>query len=436
MQSKNTPTSGKATAGREPAEAVADPEPVRAVVVDAPLYTRHFFEIFLAVVLFMTGLALQFHFGQYLEFRGHGVGVLGRVLAVSTIGVLLIRLQIGHWIDRVGCRSSWLLGTLVTAVAVMGIQFAENIYLITGLRTISTMASALAMTTMPVFAAQLAPPRRKAESIGTMGLAGFIGMIIGPTLGDWVFSGDNTTIVPYRVFFTLSAACSFLAALAMVLVRMPENERRRPPGDAVSRVSAPPQATLRIILRYWPGAILLVGFAFSMAFCMQLAFLERLAEARGFNDIKVFFLIYGPTAMSLRIVFRRLPERFGRRRTLLLGLLLLCAGLLCLIGIRSQWQLAPAALLMGAGHCFVFPSMVDLGASRFPPAQRGIGTTLVLGAGDLGILIGFVALGQVIDAYGFDAALLALASLVLAGALIFARVERPNLQRASRPSSF
>ena len=43
-----------------------------------------------------------------------------------------------------------------------------------------------------------------------------------------------------------------------------------------------------------------------------------------------------------------------------------------------------------------------------------------MGAGDLGMLIGFAALGELIEAFGFDVALLALASAVLATAVLFA----------------
>jgi hypothetical protein len=81
-------------------------------------------------------------------------------------------------------------------------------------------------------------------------------------------------------------------------------------------------------------------------------------------------------------------------------------------------------LLMGAGHCFVFPSMVDLAAERLPHEHRGIGTSVILGAGDLGMLIGFAVMGQLIDAFGFDKALVALAGAVFAGTIIFALSRR------------
>lgn len=398
------------------------------------LYTREFFQIFAAVVLFMTGVALQFHFGQYIEYLGHGVDTLGRILGIAMVGTLAFRLRIGRWIDRFGCRPTWVVGSLVVAVSVAAMQLSSQLWVITLLRTITMIAMATVLTTVSALAALIAPPRRRAESIGTMGMAGFTGLIVGPTLGDWILSGSSNSIDSYRIFFTTTAVCSVGSAL--VMMRLPTALTRRPvparnsksPNDDVpSEPSSTPQSQLRIVTRHWPGAVLVVGVVFAVAFCWQSMFLERLADARGFENIKVFFLCYGPTAILLRLVFRRLPERFGRTRTLLLGLCLLAAGQVCLTQSYSQWQLVLPGLLMGAGHCFVFPSMVDLAAERFPIEHRGTGTALILGAGDVGMLIGFVGLGEVIDAHGFNTALMVLAATVLAGAAVVAVARREDV---------
>ncbi|MFQ5494368.1 MAG: hypothetical protein ACE5EX_03210, partial [Phycisphaerae bacterium] len=49
------------------------------------LYTRRFFEVFAAVALFMSGVALQFHFGQYIAYLGHGVDTLGKILGAGMV---------------------------------------------------------------------------------------------------------------------------------------------------------------------------------------------------------------------------------------------------------------------------------------------------------------------------------------------------------------
>jgi len=272
-----------------------------------------------------------------------------------------------------------------------------------------------------VFAAQIAPPHRRAESLGTIGLAGFLGLVLGPTLGDFIFSGQTTSILPYRVFFSASAVCSLAAGMIMLRVRLASDARAgASAGSAASGGTVTgPAAAFRVILAHWPGMILLVGLCFSMAYCIQMVFLERLAEAQGFQDIKIFFLLYAPTAMTLRVLLRRMPERVGRERTVLIGLVLMAGGILCLTGIQSQYELILPGLLMGAGHSLIFPSMVDLAAGSLPASHRGTGTALILGSGDLGFLIGFATLGEVIDRFGFDVALSGLAGALLLSGILF-----------------
>lgn len=395
------------------------------------LYTRQFFQMFGAVALLMTGVSLQFHFGQYIQFLGHGVDALGRILSLSVVGTLLLRLHMGRWIDRFGCRATWLVGSLVLAATVGAMQLTDRLWLITILRTASTIAVAMQLTVVASFAALIAPPRRRAESIGTMGMAGFAGMLVGPALGDWIFAGGTESIVPYRIFFLTSAVCALASGIVMAFM---ENPPSRGLGSARSQCESNPVADheihkrspsqLRIVVNHWPGMVLLVSVIFAIAFCWQSMFLERLAEAREFHSIKWFFLVYAPTAMILRLVFRRLPEQIGRTRTLILGLVLLGIGQLCLIGSHYQAALILPGVLMGAGHCFVFPSMVDLAAERLPPELRGTGTALVLGAGDLGMLIGFTTLGELIDRHGFDTALGALAATMFTGAAVMAFARR------------
>lgn len=389
------------------------------------LYTRRFFQVFAGVVLFMTSTALQFHFGQYVAYLGHGVAVLGWISSISIAGTLAIRLRMGRWIDRLGCRLVWIGGTLVVACALGAIQFVHSLWLIVLLRSIVTMASATAMTTVAVFAAQIAPPHRRAESIGTIGLAGFCGMIVGPALGDWIFSGSGHSAAPYHLFFTASAVASLLAG--GIVWQMGEDTTvgvGRPAHPPPRQTGAPQPSQLTIIRDHWPGMIVMVGVVFAIIWCLLSLYLERLAEARGFQDIKVFFLFYAPTAMILRVVFRRLPQQIGRTRTLLGGLLFMGTGTLFLVGVTSQQQLILPAILMGTGHCFVFPSMIDLCASRLPHEHRGTGTALILAASDVGMLIGFVALGELIDRAGFDRALQLLAGVVFAAALIFTASQR------------
>lgn len=385
------------------------------------MYTRQFFQAFAALGLFMTCVSLQYLFAKYLEFRGCDVATGGMITAVGMIGPLLIRIHLGQCIDRFGFRLTWMSGTLAVAVALGVMPFVAGLLLITGLRAVFQMAVSAVMTTVAVFAAQIAPPHRRAESIGTIGLAGFMGTSLGPLLGEWIFSGGDGSIDAFRLFFWASVACSLGSCAVMLSIRQPAAAPFAPARwPAADPAGGQTLSTFRVIRRYWPGAILLVSLVFSMAFSLNTFYLERLAQAAGFEKTRLFYIIYCPTAMVMRLVFRRLPERFGRRGTLLFGMALHAGGLLSLLGVGSEAHLILPAVLMGAGHCFIFPSMVDLAADRLPPQYRGTGTAVVFAAGDLGLLLGYALLGRIIAVWGYDAAVAFLAGAMVFGAVVYA----------------
>lgn len=375
------------------------------------LYNREFFQVFATATLTMTGYGLQFHFGQFMDFRGYGVDVLGWVTGIAMVSSIAARPFLGGWIDRVGCRPVWISAGITAAGATFAMQYADKLWWLIILRSVGMVGSATVMAAVIVYATQVAPSHRRAESVGVIGLGGLVGMTIGPILGDWVFSSNTSLLPTYQRFFTISAACMAAGCLMIVNVGF----RHRP-----ARPLEPGDRFLHIARKHWPGTILLVGLVFSMTFTIPSVYLERLAEERRFNHVTLFFLCYAPTAMILRIIFRRLPQQIGRGRTMLIGMGFMSVGVLCLIPVSQEWHLMLAGCLMGSGHCFTFPSMVDLAAAHFPLDKRGLGTSLILGAGDVGALVGFIVNGQLIDRVSFSTCFIVMSVSMMATATLFA----------------
>jgi predicted MFS family arabinose efflux permease len=69
------------------------------------------------------------------------------------------------------------------------------------------------------------------------------------------------------------------------------------------------------------------------------------------------------------------------------------ASLLLFLPVRAEWQLIVPAIGFGCSHAVLFPSVVAAGNCSFPAGNRGLATTLVLAAWDVGQLIGSPAAG-------------------------------------------
>lgn len=383
------------------------------VKADQPVYSLQFFQVFLATMLTMTGVSMQFHFGEFVAYHGYSEAILGWITGIGACGSIALRPYAGAWVDRVGCRSSFLVTAACAAAANFAFQFADSFTSICLLRILMVASNATFLTTVAVYSAHVAPPLRRAESLGTIGIGGFLGMITGPAVGDAIFANHANLPDAFRTFFTVVAAVSLLAGVAVLNLRSPAHD---------PHPQTPPFWTLA--RRHWPGTILLVPVVFSATLTIHMAFLERYAHHRGFDDIRWFFFVYGPTAIALRVLCRRVPQHVGRSRVCVAGLMVMGVGMLLLPLVRTQWHLMLPAMLMGAGHAFVFPSMVDLAAEAMPLRHRGVATSIALGSGDVGFLLGGIAWGQLIEWRGYEITFVVVTALLWSVALLYGWTRR------------
>jgi len=390
------------------------------------LYDLRFFQVLIGASLTMIGVSLLYHFGEFVSHLGYGEAMLGWITGIGVCGSLLLRPWIGQWIDRVGCRRSFITAALTAAGAYSVFPFVESLPLIAGLRIVLVAAQATYLTTVAVFAAHAAVPERRAEALGTVGVGGFLGILTGPAIGDWIFARWPDPHDAFLRFFFSAAAASTLAALIVsnIVVERPEHDPL-------------PERFWRLVRRHRPGLILLVSVAFAASLTIHMSFLERYAHFRGFENIRTFYFVYAPTAIVIRILGRRIPEIVGRRRLCIVGLSAVMAGVLLLIQVETETELILPAVLMGLGHAFVFPSMIDLAAESFPLAHRGVGTSIALGAGDIGMLSGNIVWGMVIESAGWRVAFMAVAGTLGATAVLYGWSQRTRLfsRNADVPAS-
>ncbi len=146
----------------------------------------------------------------------------------------------------------------------------------------------------------------------------------------------------------------------------------------------------------------------------------------------------------------RLGERFGQRRMLLAGLVLIVAAFVALAMARVHGtyllDFLPASLVMGLGFGLAAPAMMGLGMDAVTPADSGVASGLFNTTQQVGGAIGLAALSALTAARtaglsaagsgttasllgGYHAALLAAAGLVLTALLVAAVL----LRSAARP---
>ena len=400
------------------------------------VYGRSFWAAYASNTTLMLAVSLMFRYSDFVAAIGGNTADLGWITGLGTAGALCVRVIQGDAIDRLGARAVWVLsmGLYVTSLClhtqietVGGVQ----VYLVCFLMYAS-LAGAFGSSI--TFVSLQAPQHRVTEVIGMLGSSGFLGMAIGPLIGDMIYAQDGQPGVGdslfgwtvHQLMWTAAAfgTLSLVSAIAATwgAAGRPTHVPRRPPS-------------YRLVRKYQPGFLLVVAAGMGVGIGLFQVFVRPFAEHIGVEKLRVFFLTYSVVAFTVRLSTRTLPARLGENGMIYIGFSAMSLAMLSFVTVRSEWGLILPACIAGTAHAFLFPAVIASGCFAFPARYRGLATTLMLAMFDFGNLISRPVLGQSVgwfDGLGWDGyrmMFLSVACLLAAIAMGYAvanRVGRPR----------
>lgn len=378
---------------------------------DTGIYNGVFWTAFLANTALTTANALTFRFAELVAYLGGSEKTAGTIVSMSVIGALCARLILGQAIDRYGTRKSWLVATGMFLVScVLFLMVRSLSWKIYAARTLFAVGLAGMFTCSMVHVQNRVPSHRRTEIIGALGTSGFLGIIFGSQLGDWIFSHIPEGKVRFLLLFGVAGGLG-LYYLGSVLY-LTRRDVHEPPHET--------PAAHRLLFRYWPGYVLLIAITLGLGITVSMVFLTRFATQMGISGIRTFFTAYSLTALLFRVPSTRWSRTIGRHRIILLGLAGNCIGQTLLPLVTSEWHFLPPAIACGFGHALLFPAVVSLGSGKFPLEYRGSGTTIILGFAELGQVLSAPVLGWIIDEFHFSAMFYASAVCTLTIGVLYA----------------
>lgn len=372
------------------------------------LYDRNFTLVMLVQASLVVANTLLVHYSRWIEFLGGDVREVGLIIGAGSILGVLTRPWIGQWINRLGAKNTWALGFVIFGIgAAANLLLNELTWSIYIVRSCLALGPAIAFTSSITYVTQTTPTSRRTEALGIIGAAGFLGMFVGPQIGDMLVGSAERSHDDFKLLFLLTTFAALIPFAMLSMLRQPDVPAEKTPVGL--------QAFLRLVKKYWPGSILLLNITFGATVTVPLVFIATYIDEKQLfmpwqkhipwlSTVTVFFFFYAIWGMSVRITLRRLPERIGRRKVALMGLLILAVGLLCYGPVSSQNPLLIIipALICGTGHALAYHPITALALERFPDQVRGTATALCLMMNDIGLICGAPLLGLIADNYGFD----------------------------------
>lgn len=346
--------------------------------------------------------------------RSFDVGVAAASVIVSAFAFmrLVFAPAGGVLITRLGERPVYLLGLLIVAASTGACALANTYWELLIYRGLGGIGSTMFTVSAMGLIVRLAPPAIRGRVSASYASAFLIGGIAGPILGGF------TAGFGYRVPFVIYAVA--LVVAAGVVATFLSGAALRPAPGAVPL----PVLSVREALRDSAyRAVLVAGFANGWAnFGVRVALvpLVPLFAATGglgpaWAGIALTMFAAG-NAMALT-VSGRLVDTYGRRRLVIVGLLVSAAGTGTLGWAHTIVPFLVLSVIAGAGAGLVNPGQ-QAAVADIVGQERSGGKVLATFqmATDCGAILGPVLAGTLADFFGFEAAFAVTAVVLLAGA--------------------
>ena len=374
------------------------------------LFTRNFVLVGVASLGHQTSFQLLLAtMPLYVLQMGGRETEVGMLMAIVAAAALAVRPASGWAVETWGRKKTMLVGPAAFATAAAAYAFAGSIPVLLALRTLHGLGIGTFNTGAPTLVSDQAPIARRGEALGYFGMSQTLSQALGPAIGLFILGAWG-----FRWLFGISAGLALTSLALCFLLKdsyVPGPSRRLAWNMFISVKALHP-------------LILVLGMSFATGSIMS--FVPLYGRSQGVSNPGFFFTIYALAMLLSRALSGRLSDRVGRIAVAGPGMVIISAGLGLLAFSGRWWALGLSAAILGVGVGAAMPALMALMIDVVGPTERG-GAMSTFGIGmDVGIGIGSVVQGMVVEAYGFGAAFGLTAALPLVAVVAYWVVKRAH----------
>ena len=368
-------------------------------------------------------------------------GVASATVALSFLvafGVVkaVSNLAAGHLADRVGRKRLLVLGWVAALPIPFLILFAHSWSWIVAANVLLGINQGLTWSMTVVMKVDLAGQPRRGLALGLNESVGYAAVALAAFGSAQLAVAHSPRHVSALLGAVVAASGSLLSAL---FVR-----------DTAKHVEAEIGTTPRALTRTRDVLRRVTWTDRSLSAAAQAGLVNNLNDALAWGLLPIFLASRGlsvgqigvvaalyPAAWAIcQIGFGALSDRVGRKGTIVVGMWLQAAAIALFPMVSSYGAWMVAALLMGVGTAFVYPTLLAVVADVADPSWRASAIGAYRLWRDLGYAVGGLTAGVVADAAGMPAAFMAVAiTTALSGIVVATRMESSAADRAQAARS-
>jgi MFS transporter, DHA2 family, methylenomycin A resistance protein len=415
---------------------------------------------------------------------GSSISALQWVVSSYTLALAALILTAGALGDRIGAKRLFLIGFAIFTGASVTCGLAPNLAVLIAARTIQGIGAAILVPcSLALLNHAYHDEAERTRAVSFLAAGASTALAAGPVVG-----GVLIALVGWRAIFFINLPIGLVGMLltARYAAETPQSRGRGLdlPGQlsAIVALTALAAATIEGGSAGWSDRWVLAGFAIallagacfiaverrgsqpmlplslfanptfrastSVGLLINLAFYGLIfifsllfQREQGFSPLKagLAFLPMTASIMAANLCSGRLTQRFGVRAVILLGLGLMAAGCLGLLGIThgtSYWGIALQLLILGAGLGSIVPPLTSALLGSVDRSRSGVAAGTLFAMRQSGSVIGVALFGSLLAGRfiaGLHIALvISLASLAIGGLAALEIGSRPRGAPTSR----
>ena len=333
--------------------------------------------------------------------------VMGLVLSGYVVAALIVRPFSGFIVDTFDRKKVLAICFFCFFILFTGYIGAGTLLMFAIVRTLHGLPFGAVTVANSTVAIDALPSSRRNEGIGFYGLSNNLAMAFAPSIGIWIYQATDN--------FTLLFWIALVTALTGFLTVSTIKTRKRE-----SKPKKQPMSFDRFFLtRAWLLALNIVCFGLCWGIMSNYVAIYG-KEVLGITDgTGLFFMILSIGLFLSRIQGSRALAKGKIVENAAMGVLLSFGGFFLFALVEEGWAYYLSAAMIGLGNGHMYPAFLNMFIKLARNDQRGTANSSILTAWDVGMGLGIITGGFLLEYISYSAAFWGAAVVQGVGTLIF-----------------
>lgn len=333
--------------------------------------------------------------------------IIGLVLSGYVIASLVVRPFSGFLVDTFDRKKVLVICFFFFFILFTGYIGAGTLLFFALVRTLHGLPFGAVTVANSTAAIDVLPSSRRQEGIGFFGLSNNLAMAVSPSVAIWIYDYSHN----FSLLFWISLGVSLLGFLCVSSIKM---KKREP------IVEKRPISLDRFFLtKGWLLAVNILFFALCWGIMSNYVAIYGKEMLNITDGTGLFFMILSGGLFAARVLGAKAFAKRDVSVRAAIGVILSLGGYVLFAAVKASWAYYTAAALIGLGNGNMYPAFLNMFINIARKDQRGTANSSILTAWDVGMGIGIVGGGFLLQFLSYSAAFWGAAIMQFAGTILF-----------------